>query len=210
MRDVAAIEDLARKAQGHLESGQFEAAKAAVDEAWTLAPGDDRLRDLYANVYLAHGIRLSGIAREMRRKEIEAGGKPGETFEDSEAVKAVFREMIAAFDRVLAVDPNHTKALSLKAQALFRMDRGNRAAALAVYEEAMRALERTVPPGPALETGKRNLTTARRRIERPCDWCDDTGFCTECGGTGWRTTLGFRRKCDACLGHGTCKRCGVL
>lgn len=191
--------------------GKFPEAKAAVDEAFDRYPGDAGLKELYANVYLAHGIRLSGVAREMRRQEIDARGKPGEPYEDSDLVKAVFREMIDAFDRVLAVDPNHAKALSLKAQAMFRLDRASRQAALAVYDEAVRALERTLPPDSAsLETGRRNLLAARRRIERPCEWCDDTGFCTECGGSGWRTFLGFRRKCEACLGHGTCKRCGVL
>ena len=207
---MASLEDLLATAQAHLTAGRFPEAKAAVDEAHAVDPGDAKVRALYENVYLAHGIRLSGVAREKRRQEIEARGRPGEPFQESEAVTAVFREMRDAFDRVLAVNPRHVKALALKAQALFRIDRANRAAALAAYDEAVAALEATVAPGPALDLGTRNLLRDRRRIEGPCEWCDDTGFCTECGGSGWRTTFGFRRKCEACLGHGTCKRCGVL
>lgn len=207
---MAALEELLRKAEGHLTIGQFPEAKAAIEEAFALARGDERVREIYANVYLAHGIRMSGIVREARRSEIEARGNPGEAFEDSDAVKTAFREVIGAFDRVLAANPDHVKALSLKAQALFRLDRSNRAEALAVYDEALKALERTVPAGGSLETGRRNLLSGRRRIERPCEWCDDTGFCTECGGSGWRTVLGFRKPCEACIGHGVCKRCGVL
>ena len=208
---VADLEDLLKRAQDHLVAGRFSEAKASADEAFASFPDESRVREMLASLYLAHGIRLSGLAREMRRKEIETRGKPGELFEDSEAVRDVFCEVLAAFERVLAVDPGHVKAWSFKAQALFRLDRANRPAALAAYDEAVRALERTVPAGSrALEAGKRTLLRGRRQIERPCDACDDTGFCTECGGGGWRVTLGFRRKCDACLGHGICKRCGVL
>jgi len=208
---VADVEDLLKRAQGHLDAGRFPEAKLVCDEAFASFPEDTRVREMYANIYLAQGIRLSGLAREMRRKEIEARGKPGELFEDGDAVKTTFRDVLDAFERVLAVDANHVKALSLKAQALFRMDRANRPAALAAYDEAMGALERTHPSGsPAVEAGRRTLLRGRRQIERPCDTCDDTGFCTECGGSGWRSTLGFRRKCEACLGQGICKRCGVL
>jgi tetratricopeptide (TPR) repeat protein len=162
-------------------------------------------------VYLAHAIRLAGLAREMRRKDIEARGKPGELFEESDEVQRTFRDALDAFDRVLAVDANHAKGWSMKAQALFRQDRGNRPEALAAYDQAVQALERSLPEGgPQLEKGRRTLLRGRRQIERPCDSCDDTGFCTECGGSGWRSTLGFRRRCEACLGHGVCKRCGVL
>jgi len=205
-----AVEELLRRAQESLANGRFPEAKAAADEAFALDATDPRVRELYGNVYLAHGIRLSGEARERRRKEIEGHGTPGESFEDSEAVAATFREVVGAFDRVLAVDPDHVKALSLKAQALFRIDRGNRAAALAAYDRAVAALEATVPAGAVRETGRKNLMRDRRRIEAPCPACDDTGFCPECAGSGWRRTLGFRRRCEACLGHGICKRCGVL
>lgn len=208
---MATLEDLLRTAEGHLVVGQFPEAKAAVDEAFAIDPDDARLGELYQNVYLAHGIRLSGLARETRRREIEERGKPGEAFADSEEVTSLFREMVAAFDRVLAVNPRNVKALSLKAQAFYRMDRGNRAQALVVYDEAMAALEETNPSDSAArETGRRNLLHARRRIEKPCEWCDDTGFCTECGGSGLRTVLRFRKRCETCLGHGICRRCGVL
>jgi len=207
---VAGLDELLARAKAHLDGGRFPEAKAAVQEAFDLDPKDEGVREAYGNVYLAHGIRLSGAAREMRRREIDARGTPGEAFEDSDAVKAVFRETIEAFDRVLAANPDHAKALSLKAEALFRLDRANRAQALAAYDDAITALERTLPPGPALDRGRRNLGMGRRRIERPCERCDDTGFCAECGGSGWRTVLGFRKKCEACLGHGVCKRCGVL
>lgn len=207
---MAAIEELLEKAQGYLALGQFAEAKAAAEAAFAAGPADDRARELYANVHLAHGIRLSGLARETRRREIETRGHPGEAFEDSETVRGLFRETLEAFDRVLAANPDNVKAHSLRAQALFRLDRGNREAAVSAYDDATRALERTVPEGLARDSARRNLLSARRRIERPCEWCDDSGFCTECNGSGWRTVLGFRKKCEACLGHGICKRCGVL
>ena len=203
-------EDALARVQEHLAAGRFSEAKAAVDEAFASAPSDDRVREQYEAVYLAHGIRLSGIARERRRAEIERRGRPGETFEDSEDVRGLYRDVVSSFDRVLAVNPNHAKALALKAQALFRIDRANRSEALSLYDAAVRAVEGTTPEGRARETGRRNLLRDRRRIEAPCKWCDDTGFCPECSGSGWRTVLGFRRKCEACLGHGICKRCGVL
>ncbi|HEV8594401.1 MAG TPA: hypothetical protein VGR51_02615 [Thermoplasmata archaeon] len=204
------VEDLLLRAQGSLATGQFGDARAAADGAFAVAPADPRVREMYANVYLAHGIRLSALAREKRRQDIESRGRPGEAFEDTDEVRAAFKEVLGAFDRVLAANPDHVKALSLRAQALFRLDRSNRADAIAAYDRALSALDRAVPEGPTRETGRRNLMSARRRIERPCDWCDDTGFCTECHGAGVRTVLGFRRPCETCLGHGVCKRCGVL
>ena len=204
------LDTLLQEAETHLVAARFAQAKASAEEAFALGPDDPRVRELCANVYLAHAIRLSGQARERRRREIEERGKPGEPFEDSEEVQAAFREVIEAFDRVLAVNANHAKAWALKAQALFRLDRANREAALAAYDSAVNALEASVPDGPARETGRRNLLRDRRRIEGACKYCDDTGFCPECTGSGWRVTLGFRRKCEACLGHGICKRCGVL
>ena len=204
------LEDALDRAQRHLVAGRFPEAKAAVDEAFAISPSDDRVRGQYETVYLAHGIRLSGVARERRRAEIERRGRPGEVGRESDDVRNVFRDVLLAFDRVLAVNPTHAKALALKAQVLFRIDRENREQALALYAMATQAIEATVPEGPARETGRRNLLRDRRRIEAPCRWCDDTGFCPECGGSGWRTVLGFRKKCEACLGHGTCKRCGVL
>lgn len=207
---MASVEELLEKAKSHLVAGQFLEAKAAVQEAYALDPSDSRVQEIHGNVFLAHGIRLSGVARERRRQEIEARGRPGEAFEDSAEVAHAFEEMLEAFDQVLAVNPDHVKALSLKAEGLIRFDRANRGQALAVYDEAGRALERTVIPGPALERGRQNLLRARRRIERPCDRCDDTGFCPECQGSGWRTRLGVRTKCESCLGHGICKQCGVL
>ena len=207
---MAAVDDLLARAEGHLEKGEFPEARAAIDAAFGEDPNDGRVRDFYGKVYLAHGIRLAGVARERRRQEIEVRGRPGEPFEDSDDVKAVFREEVETFDRVLAANPNDGKAWALKAQALFRLDRANRPAALAAYDAAVRALEATVPEGPARETGRRNLARDRRRIEVPCKACDDTCFCPECSGSGWRSVLGFRKKCEACLGHGICKRCGVL
>ena len=204
------MEESLAQAREHLQAGRFREALTAVGEAFALAPTDARIVAMYESVYLAHGIRLSGLARGRRRQEIETRGRPGEVFEDSEEVRAVFRESMDAFDRVLAVNPSHAKAFSLKAQVLFRIDRANRAQALALYDAAVKAIEATVPEGPAREAGRRNLLRDRRRIEAPCERCDDTGFCPECGGSGWRSLFRLRRKCEACLGHGTCKRCGVL
>ena len=205
-----AVDDLVGAVKDHLAAARFPEARAAADRAFGEAPDAPEVREVYAAVYLAHGSRLSGEARNKRREEIQARGRPGEPFEDSDAVRAAFRDALAAFDRVLAAEPDHAKALALKAQLLFRVDRANRAQALAAYDRAVRALEATVPEGRARETGRKNLLRDRRRIEKPCDWCDDTGFCTECSGSGSRSLLGFRRRCDACLGHGICKKCGVL
>jgi len=207
---VAALDALLERVQQHLAHAEFAEAKAAADDAFSSAPNDERVRAMYANLNLAHGIRLVSQAVDRRAREIDERGRPGQPFEDSEAVQGIFRDALLAFDRVLAVDPDHLKALSLKAQALFRIDRGQRAHALGLYDEAARALERTLSDESARETARRNVLGARRRIETPCEWCDDTGFCPECTGSGWRTVLGFRRKCEACLGHGICKRCGVL
>jgi len=199
-----------RAVKDHLAAARFPQARAAADAAFAEAPDDPAVREVYAAVYLAHGSRLAGDARAKRRGEIEARGRPGEAFEESEDVRTTFREALAAFDRTLAAEPGHAKALALRAQLLFRIDRSNRAEALVTYDRAVEALEASVPEGPAREAGRKNLLRDRRRIERPCDWCDDTGFCTECHGSGTRSLLGIRRRCDACLGHGICKRCGVL
>lgn len=207
---MASAEEFLARAQAHLATGTFAVAKAVLDEGLAAHPEDPRLREMFENVHLAHGIRLSANAREMRRREIEARGRPGEAFEDSHAVRAAFQEALAAFDRVLAVNPNHVKALTLKAQTMFRFDRASRAAALELYDTAVRTIDADLAGDPARDAGVRNLQRARRQIEAPCEWCDDTGFCTECGGAGWKTTLRIRRKCDACLGHGVCRRCGVL
>jgi len=209
-RAPVAVDELVRAVKDHLAAARFPQARASADEAFGEAPDSPEVRVVYAAVYLAHGSRLAGDARAKRRAEIEARGRPGEVFEDGDAVRAAFRDALAAFDRVLAAEPNHAKALALKAQLLFRIDRADRARALATYDLAVKALEATVPEGPAREAGRKNLLRDRRRIEGPCDWCDDTGFCTECNGSGSRFLLGFRRRCDACLGHGVCKRCGVL
>ncbi len=203
------LEGILARAQSHLAAGRFLEAKAATDEAVALARSDPRVVSLQETVYLAHGIRLAGLARERRREDVERRGWPGAVIEESEEARALFRESVDAFDRVLAANPNHAKALALKAQVLFRIDRGNRGEAIALYGRAAQAIEATVPEA-ARAGAMRNLTRDRRRIEGPCDWCDDTGFCTECGGSGRRTILGFSRPCETCLGHGICKRCGVL
>lgn len=207
---VASAEDVLAAAQRHLAEGAFLAAKAVLDEALDRHPDEAEVRELYANVYLAHGIRLSGEARETRRREIESRGRPGETFEDSEDVQGLFRESVSAFDCVLAVDPTHVKAMTLKAQVLFRLDRENREVACNLYEEGIRALETTTSDEEARASAEKNLRRALRQIEAPCERCDDTGFCTECTGSGCRTTLGIRRMCEACWGHGVCRSCGVL
>lgn len=207
---MAEVDALLGEVTDLLAAGRFPDARKAADDALAAAPDDPRVRALYADVYLAQAVRLAAEAREERRREIDERGRPGQAFEESDAVKARFREGLAAFDRVLAVNPDHAKALALKAQLLFRIDRGNRPEALATYDRAVKALEAFVPEGAARDAGRKNLLRDRRRIEQPCAPCQDAGFCPDCGGSGWRSTLGIRRKCEACLGHGTCKRCGVL
>ena len=88
----------------------------------------------------------------------------------------------------------------LKAALLFRRDReSGRPAALAI----LRGLS-------AADPSNKQVPFTIRKIERPCERCDDTGFCPHCKGRGQRRFLRMDRKCERCYGRGICPACGVL
>src|SRR6267378_3956213 len=92
------------------------------------------------------------------------------------------------------------KAREARRTDLFRRDRGpGRPAALAILQELA-----------AADPANKQVPFTIRKIERPCERCDDTGFCPHCKGRGLRRTLGFERKCERCYGRGICPACGVL
>jgi tetratricopeptide (TPR) repeat protein len=189
------------EAKAALERGAFEEALNLSEAARSEQPGDPQARELYVVTHLAKAIRLSEKAREARRvdllrREIEYD----EEFQDAPEVSQVFDEALAAIEDVLRVDPGHWKAKMLKAALLFRRDRGSgRPAALAILQELA-----------AADPANKQVPFTIRKIERPCDRCDDTGFCPHCKGRGLRRTLGFERKCERCYGRGICPACGLL
>jgi tetratricopeptide (TPR) repeat protein len=189
------------EAKAALERGAFEEALHLSEAAQSEQPEDPQARELYAVTHLAKAIRLSDKAREARRtdllrREIDYDVE----FQDAPEVSQVFEEALAAIEDVLRVDPNHWKAKMLKAALLFRRDRGSgRPAALAILQELS-----------AADPANKQVPFTIRKIERPCERCDDTGFCPHCKGRGLRRTLGFERKCERCYGRGICPACGLL
>ncbi|HWM49988.1 MAG TPA: hypothetical protein VNO76_01390 [Thermoplasmata archaeon] len=189
------------EAKAALERGAFEEALNLSEAAQSEQPEDPQARELYAVTHLAKAIRLSDKAREARRtdllrREIDYDVE----FQDTPEVSQVFEEALAAIEDVLRVDPNHWKAKMLKAALLFRRDRGSgRPAALAILQELS-----------AADPANKQVPFTIRKIERPCERCDDTGFCPHCKGRGLRRTLGFERKCERCYGRGICPACGLL
>ena len=189
------------EAKAALERGAFEEALHLSEAAQSERPEDPQARELYAVTHLAKAIRLSDKAREARRtdllrREIDYDVE----FQDTPEVSRVFEEALAAIEDVLRVDPNHWKAKMLKAALLFRRDRGSgRPAALAILQELS-----------AADPANKQVPFTIRKIERPCERCDDTGFCPHCKGRGLRRTLGFERKCERCYGRGICPACGLL
>jgi len=189
------------EAKAALERGAFEEALHLSEAAQSERPEDPQARELYVVTHLAKAIRLSEKAREARRtdllrREIDYDVE----FQDVPEVSQVFEEALAAIEDVLRVDPNHWKAKMLKAALLFRRDRGSgRPTALAILEELS-----------AADPANKQVPFTIRKIERPCERCDDTGFCPHCKGRGLRRTLGFERKCERCYGRGICPACGLL
>ncbi len=189
------------EAKAALERGAFEEALNLSEAAQSEQPEDPQARELYAVTHLAKAIRLSDKAREARRtdllrREIDYDVE----FQDTPEVSQVFEEALAAIEDVLRVDPNHWKAKMLKAALLFRRDRGSgRPAALAILQKLS-----------AADPANKQVPFTIRKIERPCERCDDTGFCPHCKGRGLRRTLGFERKCERCYGRGICPACGLL
>ena len=189
------------RARAAVDKGQFENALAAVEEAFAKEPADAPIRELYVGLNLARAIKLAARARDLRRLDIVERGIPlEEEFQDSSRVREAFEESIASFDKVLAVEPDSEKGLTLKASALHRFDRAGR------RSEALDLLRRVAIANPQ----NRQVQLAIRKIERVCDDCSDSGFCTHCAGRGYRTTLSMKRQCNVCWGQGICLKCGIL
>src|SRR3972149_1228537 len=180
------------RARAAVDKGQFENALAAVEEAFAKEPADAPIRELYVGL---------NLARARRRLDSAERGIPlEEEFQDSPRVREAFEESIASFDKVLAVEPDNEKGLTLKASALHRFDRAGR------RSEALDLLGR----GASATPQNRQVQLANRKIERVCDDCSDSGFCPHCAGRGYRITLRMKRQCNACWGQGICLKCGIL
>lgn len=192
--------DLVR-AQRSLEEGRFEDAKEAIREGYARAPEDEKVRDLYQQILLADGVRLSRRARDLRRDEIRAlPKKERPAHRDTPEVVEAFREALASLDAALEANAENAKALMLKAGVLDRMDR--RGAQAEVEALFARALE--------LHPGNEELVYARDRILLPCPRCAHTGVCPGCQGAGEVSALFVRSSCPECHGTGICGRCGLF
>lgn len=189
------------EAQRSLEEGRFEDAKRAIEDALSSHPGDERVLELYQQILLADGVRLTRQARDLRRDEIRALAKRDRaSYADGPEVEAAFEHAIKSFDKVLAANPKNSKAMMLKGGALDRMDReGRRPELLALFE---RALE--------IHPDNEELLYARSRIVGPCSHCGDSGFCGGCHGSGEVTALFLRSSCPSCKGSGVCTHCGLF
>jgi tetratricopeptide (TPR) repeat protein len=189
------------EAKAALEDGKFDEALQLTELAHAEQPEDPQVRELYAVTHLAKAIRLSEKARQARqadlmRREIDYE----QEFQDLPEVSRAFDEALNAIENVLRIDPTHWKARMLKAALVFRRDRETgRPEALAILHELA-----------AADPTNKQVPFTIRKIERPCERCSDTGFCSHCKGRGLRKTLGFERKCETCYGRGICPACGVL
>lgn len=188
-------------AQRSLEAQRFEEARAAIEEGQARFPGDDKIRDLYRQIHLADGVRQHRRAQDLRRDEMQAWGKKERpAYRNSRGVTEGFREAIASLDRVLALEPDHPKAIMLKAGVLDRMDReGTREEVRALLTHAL-----------SLHPDNAELLYARDRLAAPCPHCLDTGFCPDCQGSGDVSALLVKRPCPTCRGRGACLRCGLF
>ena len=188
-------------AKAALERGDFEAALRIGEAAREERPDDPEVRELYVVTHLAKAIRLSNEAREARRNDLLRREVDYDVeFQDSREVSDAFDRALASIEDVLSFDPTHWKARMLKAALLFRRDRGTgRPAALAILDELA-----------AADPSNKQVPFTIRKIERPCERCGDTGFCSTCKGRGMRRTLGMTRKCERCYGRGICPACGLL
>ena len=189
------------EAKAALDRGDFDGAYRLVTEAVADHPDDPEARELYAVTHLAKAIRLSENAREARQIDLRRRAIDyDQEFRDSPDVDRAFDEALAAIDDVLRIEPAHWKARMLKATLLFRRDReSGRPAALAILQDLASS-----------EPANKQVPFAIRKIERPCDRCEDSGFCPHCKGRGERRFLGVDRKCERCYGRGICPACGVL
>ncbi len=188
-------------AKAALERSAPDEARALVDQAYEAHPEDPEVREMYAALHLAQAIRLSSRARELRRQDIVTRDIPYDTeFEDGPAVAKAFDEASAALEAVLAADPNHEKALMMKASLAFRRNRETG------RPEAIRLLQGVVAANPA----NRQVLYTIKKISTPCPRCSDSGFCPRCRGRGSRRRLGLEARCESCRGQGICLVCGIL
>jgi tetratricopeptide (TPR) repeat protein len=189
------------EAKEALERGEFERGLRLVEEAQAERPDDLEIRELYTTTHLARAIRLSDAAREARRLDLQRREiEYDQEFQDTPEAARAFELALAAIDDVLRVDPKQSKVLMLKAALVFRQDRDSgRPKALEILRQVA-----------ADEPGNRQVPFTMRKIERPCERCGDTGFCSRCLGRGERRVLGMKRRCEACYGRGICPVCGVL
>ncbi len=194
-------EEFAAGVRAALEAGHTEEARALVDRAYREHPGDAQIKEMFVGLHLAHAIRLSARARELRREDIARREIPYDTeFADSPEVGKAFDDAAAAVEEALAADPHSEKALMIKASLLFRRDRETgRSAAL----EILNAVAASNP-------ANRQVGYEIRRIGTPCKRCGDSGFCPRCRGRGFRRILGIQSKCETCHGQGICPACGIL
>jgi uncharacterized protein HemY len=189
------------RAQRSLEAQEFEEARAAIEEGQARFPHDDKVRDLYLQIHLADGVRRHRGAQDLRRDEILALGKKDRSaYRNSGRVTEAFRSSIGNLDSVLAVDPDHAKAMMLKAGVLDRMDRqGTRDEVRALLEKAL-----------SLHPENAELLYVRDRLSAPCPHCQDTGMCPDCRGAGAISALVLKHTCPTCKGRGACRRCGIF
>lgn len=188
-------------AQRGLQEGRFEDAKRAIEEGRALAPQDETVRELYQQILIADGVRLSRKARDLRRDEIRTLDKRDRpAYRNSEDVEEAFQSSLDSFDKVLAANPDNSKAMMLKAGVLDRLDReGMRASVLELFDRAL-----------ALHPENEELVYARSRIIAPCSHCQGSGLCGECQGAGEVSALLMKGRCPACKGSGVCIHCGLL
>ncbi|MGQ0798036.1 MAG: hypothetical protein ACT4OI_09295 [Methanobacteriota archaeon] len=190
-----------QEARAAADRGDTAKALEAAARAFEASPDDPAVRDLYASLALARGIRLSAAAREARRDDIvrrDIGYD--EEFTDTPEVARAFDEALAAIERATAIEPGHVKARMMEAALLFRRDRvAHRAKALEILREVQ-----------AAHPENRQIGLEIRRIERACERCSDTGFCPYCRGRGTRRFLRVESACARCHGQGICLACGLV
>lgn len=198
-REVA--ENAYAQARDALDHGDAESARDLVSRAYEADPNDPDVRELYAALHLAYGVRLAAQASEARRMEIlRRNIGYDEEFEDSPEVTAAFDRALAVIEEALRANPSSEKAIQAKASLLFRRDRrAGRPAALEILQKVQ-----------ADHPANRQVAFVIRKIERPCPRCSDTGFCPYCRARGLKRYLGFERECERCHGRGICPACGIL
>ncbi|MDX1535107.1 MAG: hypothetical protein R3291_05760, partial [Thermoplasmata archaeon] len=110
------------RAQRSLESQRFEEALSVIEEGQARFPENEKVRDLYLQIHLADGVRRHRRAQDLRRDDIRATRKKDRSeYRDGTEITRAFQEAIGSLDRVLAIQPDHAKALMLKAGVLDRM-----------------------------------------------------------------------------------------